>query len=59
LVPRILNIFLSPVSSLFSPIAVTANVSLPHTTTGFSFVLYILILIALLVATDLNICHTV
>jgi len=55
--PRILlNIFRSHVSSLVTTISLTAHVSLPNTTASSTIVLHILILTALLVALDPNIC---
>ena len=54
----LLNIFLSHIFSLFISISVMGHVSLPYTTTGFTIVLYILILTTLLTAQHLNICHT-
>jgi len=51
----LLHIFLSHIPSLVISITAIATVPLPNTTAGFTIVLYILILTALLMALDLNI----
>ena len=51
----LLNIFLSHVFSLFISISVIVHVSLPHITTGFTNIIYILHLTALC----LNICNRI
>jgi len=52
----LLNIFLSHIHCFFIPNSVTAHVALPNTATGFTTILYILILTALRMTLDLNIC---
>ena len=52
----LLNIFVSHAFSLFMSASIIGHVSLLYTATGCTFISYLLILIALLIALDLNIC---